>query len=87
MIEISKFLSLNFKNKNGFEIASNILHDTFFRYQDIQFDLVVKKFSLSFWRELPEFKRTNRVWFVFQKSKYLRTAFTLTVFDVNFVNI
>ena len=80
-------LSLNIQDKNEIEIASTFLHDAVFRDQDIQFDPDAKKFTLSFWRELPEVKRTTRVWFVFQKTKYLRAACNLTVFDVKSVDI
>ena len=80
-------LSLNIQDKNEIEIASTFLHDAVFRDQDIQFDPDAKKFTLSFWRELPEVKRTTRVWFVFQKTKYLRAACTMTKFDVKNVDI
>ena len=75
-------LSLNIQDENGLEIASNILHDAVFREQDLQFDPEAKKFTLSLWREVTEVKRTTRVWLVFKKTKYLRAACTLTIFDV-----
>jgi len=84
---MSENLSQIIDDEHSLEVASSILHDAMFSEDGIRFDPGTKTFTLSLWREVPEVKRTTRVFLVFRKTQYLHTACTLTLFNVESANI